>query len=299
MQINRLFEITYILLNKRTVTAKELAERFLVSTRTIYRDIDAISLAGIPVYTEKGKSGGISLLPDFVLDKSILSEREQNEILSALHSLSNIKTEETKQILNKLSSIFNKTAANWLEVDFSGWGFENDFFNGFKTAITERRIAEFDYYNSYGEKFFRRVEPIQLWFKSMSWYLKGFCLTKQEMRLYKLSRIKNLAVTDSRFSVRDLDTASEDLFRDNRQGQKDVMLKLHIKPEMAYRVFDDFYESMVEKQPDGSFIVKVLWPEDNWLYGFILSFGEFAEVLEPEYIRKIIKDKAEKISKLY
>lgn len=298
MQINRLFEITYILLNKRTVTAKELAERFDVSTRTIYRDIDALSLAGIPVYTEKGKSGGISLLPDFVLNKSILSEKEQNEILSALQSFSVVKAGETDQVLKKLSAIFNKNTVPWLEVDFSGWGFENNFFDDLKIAIAERRITEFDYYNSYGEKTFRHVEPVQLWFKSMSWYLKGFCLTKKEMRLYKLTRIKNLAVTDSRFLKRDLVVVSDE--KDNRQEQKnEVMLKLRIKPEMAYRVFDDFYENMVEKQPDGSFIVKVLWPEDNWLYGFILSFGEYIEVLEPEHIRKIIKDKAEKIFKLY
>ena len=115
LQINRLLEIVYALLRQKTVTAKELAERFNVSQRTIYRDIDTLSLAGIPVYTEKGKNGGISLLPEFVLSKSFLSEQEQNEILSALQGLSNIKTAETNQVLQKLSSIFNKSAANWLE----------------------------------------------------------------------------------------------------------------------------------------------------------------------------------------
>ena len=148
MQSNRLFEIIYILLNKKSVPARELAEQFGVSTRTIYRDIDTLSLAGIPIYTEKGKGGGISLLPDFVLNKSILSEQEQNEILAALHGLSNVKTAETNQILKKLSTVFNKTAANWLEVDFSDWSYNNDYFNYFKFAILERRIAEFDYYNA-------------------------------------------------------------------------------------------------------------------------------------------------------
>jgi len=297
MQINRLFEIIYILLHKKSVPARELAEQFGVSTRTIYRDIDTLSSAGIPVYTEKGKGGGISLLPGFVLNKSILSEQEQNEILSALHSLSNIKTGDTDKVLNKLSSIFNKTAVNWLKVDFSGWSYENDFFNDFKIAITERRIAEFDYYNSYGEKTFRRVEPIQLWFKSKAWYLKGFCLIKQDVRLYKMSRIKNLAVTDEHFSERNLFDAPDN--PDNCREQQNVLIKLRIEPEMAYRVFDDFYESMVEKQPDGSFIATAMWVENNWLYDFLLSFGENAEVLEPEHIRKIIKDKAQKISERY
>jgi len=137
----------------KNVTAKELAERSDVSQRTFYRDVDTLSLAGIPIYTEKGKNGGISLLLEFVLSISILSEQEQNEILSALQGLSNIKTAETNQVLQKLSSIFNMSAANWLEVVFSVWSFRNgQFFNDFKTAILERRIVEFDYYSTHGEK---------------------------------------------------------------------------------------------------------------------------------------------------
>ncbi len=299
MQINRLFEIIYILLNKKSVTAKELTEHFGVSRRTICRDIDTLSMSGIPIYTERGKGGGISLLPDFVLNKSILSEQEQNEILSALNGLTSIKTDDTEHILRKLSTIFGKTTTSWMEVDFSGWAHENDFFNDFKTAILERRIIEFDYYNSYGDKTPRRVEPLQLWFKSKSWYLKAYCLTKHDVRLYKVSRIKNLVATDEIFSKRDNLTVSGNPILSIYEGNNIVKIKLRIEPERAYRVFDDFYEGMAEKQPDGSFIVTVSWPEDNWLYGFILSFGKYIEVIEPEHIRNIIKDEAKKISEKY
>lgn len=296
MQTSRLFEILYILLNKQRVTAGELANQLGVSRRTICRDIDALSVAGIPIYTEKGKGGGISLLPNFVLNKSILSEQEQNEILSALHGLSNIKTDDTTQVLRKLSTVFNKTTTNWLEVDFADWSHENDFWGQFKTAIIERRIAQFDYYNSYGDKTSRRVEPIQLWFKSKAWYLKGFCLTKQGMRLYKVSRIKNLVVSDEHFPERECLEAADNSAGSHYSEKQIVTLKLRIAPERAYRVFDDFHESMAEKQPDGSFIVTVTWPEDSWVYGFILSFGKHIEVIEPEHIRNIIKDEAEKIA---
>ena len=183
MQMNRQFEIIYLLLNKKSTTAKELAEHIGVSQRTIYRDIDTLSLAGIPIYTEKGKGGGISLLPDYVLNKSILSEQEQNEILSALQGLSSVKTAETDQVLKKLSTIFNKNTVRWLEVDFTDWSFANGkAFYDFKTAILERRIAEFDYYSTYGEMTHRRVEPIQLWFKSRAWYIKCFCLLRQDIQ---------------------------------------------------------------------------------------------------------------------
>ena len=99
MQMNRLFEIIYSLLNKKSLTAKELAERFEVSVRTIYRDIDVLSSAGIPIYASQGKGGGISLLDDYVLDKSVLSEREQNEILYALQGLSITQAPETEKAL--------------------------------------------------------------------------------------------------------------------------------------------------------------------------------------------------------
>lgn len=299
MHINRLFEIVYILLDKKKVTARELTEHFGVSRRTICRDIDTLSMAGIPIYTERGKGGGIRLLPNFVLNKSILSEQEQNEILSALYCLSNIKTDDTNQILGKLSSIFSKSTTNWLEVDFTGWSHENDFFNDLKIAILERRIVEFNYYNRYGDKTFRRVEPMQLWFKSKSWYLKGFCLTKHDMRLYKLPCIKNLVVTNVIFNVRELLVISGNPISSIYEGQNIATIRLRIEPERAYRVFEDFYEGMVEKQPDGGFIVTVSWPEDNWLYAFILSFGRYIEVLEPEHIRNIIKDEAQKISNKY
>jgi len=293
MQISRLLELIYILLHRKVVPARELAEQLGVSRRTIYRDIDTLSLAGIPIYTEKGKGGGVTLLPDSVLNKSILSEQEQNEILTALHGLSNMKVAEANQVLQKLSTIFNKTATNWLQVDFSDWSGANDYFNDFKTAILERRIAAFDYYNSYGDKTFRRIEPTQLWFKSKSWYLKGFCLTKQDMRVYKLSRVKNLTVTDTHFLQRECVESQDN--PESRNTQKEIRIQLRIMPEMKFRLFDDFDENQIEEQPDGSFILTVSWEEDNWVHGFILSYGEYAEVLAPEHLRKTIKDKAKKI----
>ena len=299
MQINRLFEIVYVLLREKSITAKKLAERFGVSQRTIYRDVDTLSLAGIPVYTEKGNGGGISLLPDFVLSKSILSEQEQNEILSALQGLSGVKTTETDGVLKKLSAIFNKHTTPWLDVDFTDWGYSDGYsFNNFKAAILEKRIAEFDYFSTYGELTHRRIEPIQLWFKSKAWYIKGFCLTRQDMRLFKLTRVRNLTVTNDFFIERNLLAAHPNPGLAEHHKQ-DLTLKLKIAPEMTYRVYDDFNDDIAEKQPDGSFIVSVTWPEDDWVYGYVLSFGEYIEVLEPEYMREVIKNKHLKAVKKY
>ena len=295
MQSGRLFEIIYILLGKERVTAGELAERFGVSTRTIYRDIDAIGLAGIPVYTEKGKGGGISLLPDFVLSKSLLSEKEQNEILATLHGFAQIQAGDSAEVLQKLSATFNKTAADWLEVDFSDWSYETqNFWGEFKTAILTSKIAEFDYYSTYSEKTRRRVEPIQLLFKSKSWYLKAYDLTKKDLRLFKLCRMRGLVITDEAFSERDLTVDGADSAESGAQKPY-VTFRLRIKPEMAYKVLDEFYADVEEQEDDGSYIVSVRWLEDNWVYGTILSFGEYIEVLEPLHVREIIREKTKKI----
>jgi len=296
MQINRLFEMIYILLHKKTVPARELAEHFGVSTRTIYRDIDALSLAGIPVYTEKGKGGGISILPDFVLNKSILSSKEQDEILYALQALSVVDITEADKVLNKLSTIFNKSTTPWLEVDFNEWGFwaQNTFLD-LKQAILESRVISFDYFSTYGQKTSRIVEPVQLWFKHRAWYLKGYCTDKKAVRTFRLSRMRELVVTDEYFVERSLpDCLSESKENPRRP---DINLVLKIAPEMVHRVYDDFEGG--ELQNDGSHIVSVTWPEDEWLYGFILSFGEYVDVLRPRHVREIVRDKAQKIAGKY
>ena len=299
MQVNRLFEIIYILLNKKMATARELAEHFGVSQRTIYRDVDTLSLAGIPVYTEKGKGGGIGLLPGFVMDKSLLSDKEQTEIISALQGLATVSSSESGAVLKKLSAVFSKNLVSWLDVDFTDWSFTNgDVFSGLKTAILERRVAEFDYFSAYGEKTRRRAEPIQLWFKHRAWYVKAFCLTRRDIRLFKLTRIKNLNISDETFTERNLLEIPEGQPAE-RPIKPDVTLKLKIAPEMAYRVYDEFGGEWAEDQPDGGFIVTAKWPEDDWVYGTLLSYGEYLEVLEPERIKGIIREKAEKIAEKY
>ena len=293
--MNRLFETLYILLNKNTVTAKELAEHFGVSQRTVYRDVDALGLAGIPVRTEKGKGGGISLMPDFVLSRSILSEREQHEILSAVHGLGGIRTADTNLVLQKLSAVFNKSAVNWLETDFSGWDSSDGMFDDLKAAILERRIVGFDYYGASGDKTRRRVEPVRLCFKSRAWYLRAFCLARQDIRLFKLLRIRNLAATEERFAERD----PRALPPDPGPAKPSVTLKLKIAPEMTYRIHDEFDDGMVERHGDGGFVVTATYPEDDWVYGLVLSFGEHVEVLEPEHLRQVIGKKAKKIAEKY
>ena len=296
MQINRLFEIVYILLERKTITAKELAERFEVSTRTIYRDIEILSQAKIPVYANKGNGGGIGLLEDYVLDKSVLSEEEQNQILFALQSMEKISNQNEKNILEKMSSIFNKIKTNWIDVDFSDWGIngeQDQTFNLIRNAILKHNVIEFVYYNSYGEEKKRQAEPLQIYFKDKSWYLKAYCRLKQDYRLFKISRMKDIKLLNETFE-RELPQIKE-----NKFDYKTIQLELEISKDMSYRVYDEFKREDIIKNKNGDFIVKVEFPENDWVYGYILSFGENVKVLSPGYVKSIIKEKLQKSLKNY
>ena len=298
MQISRLFEIIYVLLNKKIVTAAEMAKRFEVSQRTIYRDIEALNAAGIPIFTTRGKGGGIGLLDGFVLNKSLLSEQEQNEILSALQSMNATQNPAITETLSKLSLLFNKNATDWVEVDFSNWPDEKNLqFNLIKSAILNKNVICFEYYSSYGEKTSRRVEPLQLWFKHKFWYLKGYCLGKQDVRLFRLSRMKNVQLTDALFERTLADVLP--MIEISKQPPDMTTLTLKIDASQAYRVYDEFETEQIQKNDDNDFIVTVSFPEEEWIYGYILSFGPSAKLLEPSYMLPILQDRLEKTLEQY
>ncbi|MBK1809991.1 YafY family transcriptional regulator [Clostridium sp. YIM B02505] len=289
MQISRLFQIIYILLEKRSITAGELAEKFEVSVRTIYRDIDALCQAGIPIYASQGKGGGISLIDKFVLDKSLFSEREQDKILLALQSLSALQYPELDEVLSKLSGIFKKSNVSWIEVDFSDWGSEknqNEAFRLLKDAILEQLIITFSYFNANGEKSNRKIEPFKLLFKHKDWYMQGYCLEKEALRTFKINRITNIHITEEQC----VHQVSKDYITNSvaEVDKERINLVLKISKEGAYRVYDDFDEENITKHEDGSYTVKVSMPNGEWIYNYLLSFGTVLEVIEPESIREEI-----------
>lgn len=296
MQINRLFEMVYLLLNQESITAGALAKRFEISTRTIYRDVELLSAAGIPVYMTKGKGGGIALLPGFVLNKTVLTDSEKADILAALHAVDVVSLKQTNTAIQKLSSLFGSQNANWFEVDFSDWvdaGQEAQLFGLLKTTILQKQRITFAYYSKQ-HRTVRTVEPLKLCFKGQNWYLYGYCMLRREDRLFKLRRIKELQVLQQTFTR----TAPAKLFGQDRVFQDElVTLTLRLPKEMAYRVYDEFAQH--EQQPDGSFLVQLTMPQGEWVYRYLATFGEHCEVLAPPQVRSQIKQKLKKTLELY
>ena len=180
-----------------------------------------------------------------------------------------------------------------MEVDFSNWGNaerEKEIFNSLKSAILSKRIVSFDYMSGKGENIKREVYPLKLYFKGQSWYMYGYCKIRDDYRFFKLRRIKDLCISKETFNIKFLKNIMK---KDNIYEGKFIILKMRISSKMAYRVYDEF-ENFQELQ-DGSFIVEIKYPKGQWIFNYIYSFGEECEVLEPEEIRKEVKDKIKKM----
>lgn len=298
MQIHRLFEIVYILLNNEKVTAAELAEHFEVSARTIYRDIETLSGAGIPVYMSRGKGGGVSLLPEFVLDKAVITEAEKMQILSSLKAVDVVKSGNEDTALQKLGSLFGDVDSDWIEVDFGAWSdgkIEEELFHNIKTAILGKRVVVFSYANAKGKITDREAEPLKLCFKGGAWYLYGYCRKREDFRFFKLKRIRNFYLTEEIYERKCVAAVMK---RQHSYDQvQTVNLKLKIRREMAYRVYDEFED--YEQMEDGSFLVEIPFPENEWLMYYLFSFGRYLEVLEPVKIREKVKEEIERIREHY
>ena len=297
IKLARLFEIVQILLTEKKVTAEKLARHFEVSKRTIYRDIETLTLAQIPIYSEKGRYGGIGLIKNFTIDKSFLSQNEQNEILFALQSSNAIQDSKNNITLTKLSSIFNRKADDWIEVDFSRYG-KNDsiLFEKIKNSILEKKVIEFIYFNTKGKKSKRTVEPLKLWFKEKAWYLFAYCRKKKDIRQFKIARIKNLELTCEHF---ERELKKENLKNQNNVNGKGTKIVIEVDKSQAYRVYDEFFEENIAKKENENFEITIEIFENEWLYGYLLSFGEHLKVLKPARIREILAKKVEKMRENY
>jgi predicted DNA-binding transcriptional regulator YafY len=291
MRVNRLLEMTTLLLKQKTIPAREFAQRFNVSTRTIYRDVEELSAAGVPVYMSKGKGGGIGLLDTFTLDRALVSAAEIDSLLVALKTLQAAQYPQIDHFLAKLEGLFRHSAASdWVEIEFSAWGSKPNAENKFieiKRAILEQKMIQFEYIDAREVKSQRQLEPMQVIFKSQAWYLWGYCLDRQDFRTFRLSRIRNLQVSDTTFERR---RPGEDHPKDTPRPAL-VTVKLKFSSEVLHRVYDDFDDSLIRKNEDGSCLVSVDLVEDEWVYGMILSYGCYVEVLEPEHIKAIIVER--------
>lgn len=301
MQIDRLIQIVFLLLRHENITAKQLAEELCVSTRTIYRDINILSVAGIPITSQKGFGGGLSLLQGFSLDKSYFTQEEQSNIVQALQILKSSNYPDADKSLNKVAGLFSHNLqSEWLEIDFSYWGSsekERNNITALERAIINKYVITFTYFNAELTVTHQTVEPLKLLFKSHSWYLVAYSENKKDIRTFKMSRIRELQITSQLFD-RELpkDFSITPVYKEEYNTPVFI---LHFSEKIAYKVYDEFQEKYIKKLDDGTLEVTFRYQLSDWTFLYLLSFGEYVEIIEPVEARNILKEKAKKIFSMY
>lgn len=297
MQIHRLFEIVYVLLERPTMTARELAGRFEVSTRTIYRDVELLSQAGIPVYMSKGRGGGISLLKDFVLDKAVLNEREKSDILASLQAVGALGGTGDDSAVRKLRSLFGSQNADWIEVDWSSWGYYGDeaaIFETVKAAILEKRVLRFTYSSGKAETLRREVWPLKLLFKGAAWYLFAHCTLRNDTQFFKLRRMTEIELLPTHFEMEPpARVAAEPV----AYSSMNIRAEYQIDACMAFRVYDEFSDFIPLE--NGGFLCRVTLPDLETVCMYAASFGANARIVSPPEAIEAMRERLEKSMKLY
>ena len=308
MKVDRLVSIIMMLLDKKRIGAQELANTFEVSPRTIYRDIEAINMAGIPIRSISGVGGGFEIMPEYKIDKKVFSTADLSAILMGLSSLSNmVRGDELVNALAKVKSFIPAEKAKDIEIktnqiciDLSPWiGNRNirPYLETIRTALQDCKLLSFEYTTHRGNKTVRTVEPYQLVLKSSHWYFYGYCCTRNDYRLFRLSRMSELQMEQETFVPRDYQKPILDFEEILVAMQTEVKIRIHksiLDRVLEYCTFDHF-------TPDGDehYFVNFPFIENDYHYDILLSFGDKCECLEPLHIRTEIKRKIQNMAAIY
>ena len=308
MKINRLINIILLLLDRERICAQELANLFEVSPRTIYRDIDAINLAGIPVRSTPGAGGGFEIMPEYKVDKKVFSAADLSAILIGLSSLSGmIRGDELAAAFAKVKSFIPaekatdiEVKANQIYIDLHPWIGRRDVqpnLETIKTALQESRLLSFTYTDRYGNRTVRPVEPYQLVLKGNQWYWQGYCRTRNDFRLFKLSRISDLQILEESFAPRTYPKPQLDLSDILPALQTKIELRVH--QSILDRVLDFCSDEDVSPDGEEQFIVHFPFIENDFYYNILFSFGDQCECLEPQKVRAEMKRRIRGLAALY
>lgn len=284
MQIDRLLETLFLLLKYKKTTALSLADRFKVSERTIYRDIDTLSLAGIPVYSVRGNGGGIFLDEDYLLERNFLTKTEKEQMLTALQLLRATNLFSAETLLNKYQTAAATADDGWLTLELNGQDTDSGFQECIlllKKSIFAKRQIRFIYYNQYGQTSLETVSPAQIIYRQNRWHLLAFCQTSGDYQMYRLDHMQKVTPTERTAALPapvmppPADT---------------VNVRLKFSKRLWYKTYDDFYGWDIQRNDDGSYELEFQLLNDDSIYAYLISFGNNVEILSPRWLKeKIVK----------
>ena len=299
MKIDRLFGILTILAQKQRVKAKDLADRFEVSLRTIHRDIEYISMAGIPIVTYPGGNGGIGIADGFTWDKSILTPNELQNIILGLKSLDSVMSgSQINTLLRKLSPESDRfiSLKDDIVIDLASY-YKNSLapkINLLRQAISNRFVVQFEYYSKNGQTK-RELEPYFITFKWSAWYVFGFCRLRCDFRLFKLNRLINLELTNNFYTLREVTDKQLDLEAFYLAPGKRNYATLLLDRGLEYVMVDSYGQDSYEIIDDNTIMAKWDYINEGEMVKTILGLGGGAKVIAPQELVDAVKKEAEKI----
>ncbi|UNK18825.1 YafY family transcriptional regulator [Paenibacillus sp. N3/727] len=310
MKLERLMAITMILLNRRRVQAQELADKLEVSLRTIYRDLESLSLAGIPIVSYTGMEGGYEIMDNFRLDRQMLSFDELVALSTALRGLQSTQALDPTNIdrlLDKVGALVSQAEqgrlgdSDLVQIDFTPWKkseAERDKYEAVHQAVKDNKLILFHYTDAKGDDTERKIEPMGLALKGYAWYLHGYCLSREDYRTFRLSRIRDLQVLSDSFNRRDMPLSIMNA-QWVKPRQQTIDLVLRISGDAKVYAADHFDENEIERLADGSLLVRARLPHEKWLISFLLQMKTDVLILEPAHIAAEVRKTALEVAALY
>ncbi|MEK3746510.1 YafY family protein [Brevibacillus sp. FSL K6-0770] len=296
MRVNRLLSMLLILSQKGMVTGKELADHFEVSLRTIYRDIEKIGEAGIPIASLGGRGGGYYLMEHYQVDNLFLNKEEANLFLAVVNDLDFLfgKNEAFNDVLLKLGHTWKRDsgAADKWSVDMSHFSMEEElreYLLLMNRAITENRLLHFEYINRNMDAACRVAEPVQIAFTSGHWFLVAFCRVRNQYRRFKLVRMRNLTIGEV-FAKRAASREEIAKTIEASYQERGVTVTLRFSSRIGEQLTEYFSKESITKGTDSQYIVVKSFPYEEGLLKFILGFGKDCEIVEPHFLREELKE---------
>ena len=299
MKIDRLIGILSILLKKDRVTAPELASIFEVSRRTIQRDLDALSRAGIPLRTVQGAGGGVSIMENYRMNQSLLTGADMQAILAGLRSLDSVSgTGEYARLMEKLCPGASRMLPGdaHILIDLASW-YKSDLSEKIaltRAAMEQCRLLSFHYLSPSGESD-RVIEPYYLLFRWSSWYVWGWCRSRRDFRLFKLNRITSLALGDA-FTPRPAPLPD---LSDQRVFPERFRVRMRVSAAYKWRLTEEFGPDCFTETETGDCLFSAGFTDREQALSWALSFQGAAELLEPQELRADMRKIGEKIEALH
>ncbi|MVM31084.1 WYL domain-containing protein [Spirosoma sp. HMF4905] len=310
-RLSRLVTLLTLLQTKRVLTATELAHRFSVSTRTIYRDIRTLESAGIPIVTQEGK--GYAMLEGYRLPPIMFTREEAIALLTAEKLASKLTDTVTAQqsgaAMDKLRAALRYSDRDYLEtvapyiqvLDPISVPEHPNTYQQLVTAVTSHRVVRIDYQAAEtGEATSREVEPIGLYL-SQYWYLVAFCRLRQAVRNFRLDRITSLALRDEIFPTRPETLERYWANELKRRDREKVIINFNptaVSPAQVQHLHDTKHQyGWVHEQllPDGSLEMLFLVGSLPYITTWLLPYAGAITVVEPSALREHLSELAKRV----